>query len=78
MERERVGSRFKRKRLQSGLPFLLSNLLRHKKEQQSHSQGHLERGEKKGGYRTAFFVSELQFFTHTQRVVLPVFTLLLD
>lgn len=30
------------------------------KEQQSHSQGHLE-GEK-GGYRTAFFVSELQSF----------------
>lgn len=41
------------------------------KEQQSHSQGHLD-GEK-GGYRTAFFVSELQFL-HSSALELPLFT----
>lgn len=64
MEKERVGSRFKRKP-PIGTPILLSNLSR-QKEQQSHSQGHLE-GENES-FRTAFFVSESQFSSTAQRV----------
>lgn len=72
MEKERVGSRFKRK-APIGTPFLLSNLLRHKKSNSLIPKNILR--ERRGGYRTAFFVSALQFF-HSSAVELQVFTLL--
>lgn len=73
MERERVGSRFKPKGSHRDSLSVIK-FVETQKEQQSHSQGHIE-GEK-GGYRTAAFVSELQFF-QSSAVERPVFTLLL-
>lgn len=70
MEKERVGSRFKRKP-PIGTPFLLSNLSRHKKSNSLIPKDILT--ERKGGYRTAFFVSELQFL-HSSALELPLFT----
>lgn len=70
MERERVGSRFKRKGSRRDSRSVIK-FVETQKERQSHSQGHLEA--EKGGCRTAFFVSELQFFLSSP-VKLPVFT----
>lgn len=72
MEKERVGSRFKRKAL-IGSPFLLSNLLRHKKSYSLIPKNILR--ERKGGYRTAFFVAAS--VPQSSPAGLSVFTLLL-
>lgn len=49
--RRRGGVRVQARGSPSGLPFLLSNLLQTQKEQQSHSQGHLEEEKGRRGRR---------------------------
>ncbi|MEQ2224858.1 hypothetical protein ILYODFUR_011712 [Ilyodon furcidens] len=68
MQKERVGSEFKRK-APIGAPFLLSNLLRDKK-----SYSLVLEGEERH-YRTAVLVSDHQFF-HGAADKVPVLTLL--